>query len=510
MLGFVLRRQVPHRSRRLFFAGPGDALQGLLASRAGQLVRGDAAALAEFHEEQRTHGTQTVKDGLNGVFNALDVSLRVNSPGMGAYQDLSESGLKRRLEALNVEMKLIEKHLAEGLAAGNILDAAHRDVPRKSSAPTTAKSMTTEQPKQVPAKAQVLDPEEGEEYFEPDSLTRRLKKWYTVDACTDIPYRMMSTFELYPQWIPWCQSGTVLATHKSKGVTSAAVGFGIKVPFLGTLGDNIEYRVELDPPREGHGAARVYTISEHSRYMQKLVYDWRFVPLDDSRTKVILEVEFMGAAQWCMPIWEGLRRDVIDGISTAFRDRVVALQESSGGDHDRPAVRTKLASLTAVLQGPFLRDEAVVITESNGRTIRHANAGFATLARRPIESIIGKDIPDLLQNFGTDRNILRGLGAAIRDRLPATAVVLNQNLEGEQFMNRLTLAPLDDDEHDSGVVFWAVLKVVQGMDQQLELSKPDALDETWGPDYEHPDAISGRDVIISDAINNIPRKQRAV
>lgn len=405
---------------------------------------------------------------------------------MRAYQDLSESGLRRRLEALKVEMQLIEKHLAGGLTT--------------SSAPMPSKSITKEAEQVQPVAGLVLDAEEGEEYFEPDALTRRLKKWYTVDACTEIPYRMMSTFELYPQWIPWCQSGTVLSTHKSKGVTRAAVGFGIKVPFFGTLGDDIEYRVELEPPKEAHGVARVYTISDQSRYMQKLVYDWRFVPLDGSRTKVILDLEFKGAAQWCMPIWEGLRKDVISNISTAFIDRVVALQVSSGGDKDRPVVRPKLAALTAVLQGPFMRDEAVVVTESNGRTIRHANAAFAALAKRPVESIIGKDIPDLLQNFGTDKDVLRGLGAAIRDRLPATAVVLNQNMEGEQFMNRLTLAPLDDDEHDSGVVFWAILKVVQGMDQHLEFSRPDALDDAWGPDYEHPDAISGRDLLKQRAV----------
>lgn len=486
MLGLVLHRRVPHASRRFFLTVAGDAVKGVLASRVGQLVRGDAAALAGFHEEQKKHGTETFKEGLNGVFKALDVPLQVDSPGMGAYQDLSESGLKRRLEALRVEMQLIEKHLAEGLTTSSVA--------------TSSKSITIEAEQVQPVTGMVVDAEEGEEYFEPDALTRRLKKWYTVDASTDIPYRMMSTFELYPQWIPWCQSGTVLSTHKSKGVTRAAVGFGIKVPLFGTLGDNIEYRVELEPPREANGVARVYTISEHSRYMQKLVYDWRFIPLPGSRTKVILDLEFKGAAHWCMPIWEGLRRDVIDGISTAFINRVVELQAASGGDKDRPAVRPKLAALTAVLQGPFMRDEAVVVTESNGRTIRHANAAFAALAKRPIESIIGQDIPDLLQNVGTDRNVLRGLGTAIRNRLPATAVVLNQNMEGQQFMNRLTLAPLDDDEHDSGIVFWAILKVVHGMDQQLELSRPDALDDSWGPDYEHPDAISGKDLLKQHAV----------
>merc|ERR1712227_531697 len=101
-----------------------------------------------------------------------------------------------------------------------------------------------------------------------------------------------------------------------------------------------------------------------------------------------------------------------------------------GGDQERPAVRPKLPQLTAVLQGPFLRDEAVVVTESNGRTIRHANKAFASLARHPMERLKGMDIPDLLQSVGTDRTVLRGLGSAIKRRLPATAIILNQNSYG--------------------------------------------------------------------------------
>jgi len=335
----------------------------------------------------------------------------------------------------------------------------------------------------------------GEEYLEQDKLTRQLKKWYTVDSCTETPYQMMSSFELYPQWIPWCLSGRVLSTHPTKGVSSAAIGFGIGVPLLGTLGDDIVYRVELDPPTEPHGVARVYTVSDQSRYMDRLVYDWRFVPVSEARTRVILNLEFKAAAAWCMPIWESIRRDVVNNISSAFIDRLVLLQASQGGDHSRPFSRPRLASVTSVLQGPMLRDEAVVVTETNGRTIRHANAAFAQLAGRSLEDLPGKDIPDLLQDVATDRSVLRALGSAIRSRLPATVVLSNRNKAGDRFLNRLSLAPLDDDERNTGVIFWAVLKVVEGEEQRLEFSEPGALDEAWGPDYEHPQTISGRDLL---------------
>merc|ERR1719367_171081 len=88
---------------------------------------------------------------------------------------------------------------------------------------------------QSPEPTSTVQAEEGEEYCEVDRLTRKLKKWWTEDSSTEVPYEMMSTFELYPQWIPWCQSGRVLKTHPAKGTTHAAVGFGIKVPFIGML-----------------------------------------------------------------------------------------------------------------------------------------------------------------------------------------------------------------------------------------------------------------------------------
>ena len=53
--------------------------------------------------------------------------------------------------------------------------------------------------------------------------------------------------------------------------------------------------------------------------------------------------------------------------------------------------RPKLESLSAVMQGPFLRDEAVVVTESNGSTIRHANSAFAKLAGRPLDKHMKHD-----------------------------------------------------------------------------------------------------------------------
>jgi len=238
--------------------------------------------------------------------------------------------------------------------------------------------------------------------------------------------------------------------------------------------------------------------------MTKLVYDWKFIPVDDSRTRVILEVEFVGKAYWCMPIWESLRTDVINGISEAFLERVQTLQASHGGDRGRPKVQPRLPALTAVLQGPFLRDEAVVVTESNGRTIRHANAAFAALVGQPMQSLSGKDIPDLLQSCSTDRSVLRGMGAAIRARIPATAVVLNRNLAGDEFLNRVTLAPLDDDENDTGVVFWAILRMVEGVIQQLEFTRTDVLDEAWGPDYSHPAAITVKDVIDKPRMSYAP------
>merc|ERR1711881_139796 len=90
--------------------------------------------------------------------------------------------------------------------------------------------------------------------------------------------------------------------------------------------------------------------------------------------------------------------------------------------------------LSAILQGSFLGDEAVVVTEGNGRTVRHANKAFAALTKYPLESLPGTELPDLVQGIGTDRGVLAGLRAAVRRRLPATAILLNYNRAGEQFV----------------------------------------------------------------------------
>lgn len=508
MLRLLRPRRAALPDPRALFSDAVAAVQGAAhgapTSPLAKALGGDAAARAAFLEDQRQQGSQAFRDGVNMAFKTLDVPLsvegsatkKVEGSATKKYDDMSAGKLRERLAALKIEVSVIERQLAQTEPSKDASSGAVASEAVASEA-DPPKAISSEDISSDPFfQGAVADSEEGEVYEETDRLTRRLKKWWTLEASTHVPYQMMHTFDLYPQWIPWCQSGQVLKSHPTKGVTRASVGFGINVPFIGTLGDNIEYRVELSPPDGPHGACRVYTISEESRYMERLGYDWRFVPLDENRTKVVLEVEFKGAAYWCMPVWEALRKDVISDIATAFHKRVAIMQASVGGEEDRPKLMPRLEQVSAVLQGPFLRDDAVVITEANGRTIRHANAGFAKLAGRPLLSVVGKDIPDLLQNVNTDKTVLKGLGEAIRRRIPATAMVLNQNMAGEQFMNRLTLAPLDDDEKDTGVVFWAILRVIdEGKDQRLEYSEPDALNKAWGPDYRHPDAIHGQTIL---------------
>lgn len=467
-----------HVGRRSIFNLLGRPLQCILASPAGELVCKDSMKRVALFEEQRQHGIHGVKYALNKGLETLELPLHVEALGSKQFDDMSQTGLKKRLAALKVEVKLIESYIENGLTTSSPM----KKTPMKTN--TSAEQVESESIGEAGA---VI--EEGEEYIEVNALTRRLKKWYTVDACTTIPYEMISSFELYPQWMPFCQDGKVLSTHPAKGVTGAAITFGINVPLIGTMGETIDYQVMLDPPSQAHGAARVYTVSQGSKYMEKLVYDWNFIPIDDRHTKVVLEVEFVALAQWYMPVWEALRKDVIGGVSKAFCNRVIELQASSGGDHGRPEIRPRLHALTEILQGPFQRHEPIVVTEGNGRTIRHANAAFADLVGLPLQKLPGRDIPDLLQSFATDRSVLKGLSAAIRHRISATAVILNQNNAGDEFMNRLTLAPLDDDEKDTGVIFWAILKVVNAADQRLELTTTEILDEAWGPDYQHSQAI---------------------
>lgn len=461
---------------RAIFGGLDGVIKGMITMPPVSSVLGTDAVVN--YEEGKVQGAEFLMEGVNKSFKTLDIPFQLGPP-KGAH-DMSESGLRKRLKHLQEEQRLIEGFLG-------------KSSPERTAATADAEAPAAMGPPKT-MQTNIVEDEQGEEYFQEDALTRKLKKWYTIDANAEVPYRMMSSFNLYPQWIPWAMSGKVLEKHPVHDITKAAVGFGIKVPFLGSLGDDIVYDVKLEPPSTPHSPCRVYTISQQSRYMTRLVYDWRFVPLDDNRTKVILELEFEGRAHWCMPVWEALREQVVSNIYEAFCKRVVELQAAGGGDQvGRPETRPKLESLRAVLQGPMLRSkEAVVVTETNGRTIRHANQSFATMTGRPLETLPGTDIPDLLQTFNTDSTVLRSIGAAIKARLPATAILLNRNNAGQEFKNRFSLAPLDDDESDTGVVFWAILKVVENTEEQrLTLTSVVDLHDSphWAPDYEHPDAI---------------------
>ena len=60
----------------------------------------------------------------------------------------------------------------------------------------------------------------------------------------------------------------------------------------------------------------------------------------------------------------------------------------------------------------------------------------------------------------------------------------NYRKGGEAFLNRLKLAPLQDDEGKAGeVVYWAVLEATSGT-QRLEPSTDQDFKDTWGPNYD--------------------------
>lgn len=128
--------------------------------------------------------------------------------------------------------------------------------------------------------------------------------------------------------MPWCNSGEVLETDAERGPIKVAVGIGMSVPLLGSVGDRIVYDAELTRPEAATGGfGRVYTACVSSIYAQELVYDWRFTPLPDGRTRVMLDLTFHAKAAWCVPFWETVRKQVVTGLEDAFMTRVRRLQQ---------------------------------------------------------------------------------------------------------------------------------------------------------------------------------------
>lgn len=413
--------------------------------------------------EARAHLEAATSQILNAGFDTLRLSLRVAPPGDPEPKDLtlkelgpdaSRDELEHRMQSLTEEIERLQLHLGR---------------------------------KQLPLSEEEPEVFEEEEYHEPDSVTRELIKRYTVEAPVQLPFGMLADFELYPQWMPWCTGTDVLVYDDDRSPKEVEVSFGIRGPVFGSIGDTVKYDVSMVRPSEVQGTrepAQVLAVNNGCTYATRLVYDWRFWSAGDDKTHVELKLHFRARNEWHLVMWEKLRNHIIEGMASAFRDRLHLIkvaeakkmaaaglsqaEEESVGDptddtwwsdfnkQDRAAQASQ--KLTDILTGPFKRAEAVVVTESDGRTIRYANEDFTSLTGYESQEVIGKTINSLLQGEQTNKPVTSALGLAVRNTLPASARLVNYRKDGSEFLSFVTFEPVVDDERNTGIVFWAVLK----------------------------------------------------
>lgn len=427
------------------------------------LLGGDPASWQQNIAQSKKEAAKSLESGLNESFQNLRIPFNVkyiNGHHNGHRPDnlqakhinghhkseslaeVPELELQRRLLALEDDRRRIKEYLKQKNRSAGVSS----QIPRE-------KSTYSYNGAEVNVPAQILNTAEGLETYEDGALIRRLRYWQTVNARAEVPYGMLSDFHLYPEWMPWCTAGNVLQRDPNGLVTNASVEFGMKLGSLPTLGDCIEYEVDLEPPTDLHRSCRVYTVSRTSKYAQKLVFDWRFIPVvgEFESTKVVFDVEYIGLATWCLPMWDAAIGEVIKGMSTSFRTRLEELKRASASAVDKGVARQKISK---ILGGNFLQDQQpFVVTESDGGTIRHANLAFAKLVGTPCEALPGKCLPDVLNGVGAAPNgaqsgLLNRLRGAFGDAKPQAASHVDSPIR---------LHPAVDDERSTEGVFWGIV-----------------------------------------------------
>lgn len=185
-----------------------------------------------------------------------------------------------------------------------------------------------------------LDQEEGPHPFHAlaaqDRLSRSLSVQRVVAVPIDVAYGMVSNFDQYPKWMPFCTSARAFLTEDGK--EACEVSFGVDTgTALGVVGDRIRYRVRLISPNPGTGVyvprvARVVADTHDSgfTYGKRLVYDWRFFERADGETDVRLDMFFQAKRVFFLPIWDSMQGMIMTVMMREFNKRAAELMRAQG------------------------------------------------------------------------------------------------------------------------------------------------------------------------------------
>ncbi|CAD7954135.1 unnamed protein product [Amoebophrya sp. A120] len=164
-----------------------------------------------------------------------------------------------------------------------------------------------------------------------DQLARYLQvRRKLKDMDIEIPFKMIRDVETYSQWMPMCTGGQKLPDNVPAGAKPAVkVAFGIETnTFLGVLGDDVTYEMEVFEPTEsaaGPGSTTVEariiadTGARGFAYGDRLVYDWIFIS-KDNETEVSLNLFLKVNSVLYLPIWDTMQAVLTDKMLQAFEE----------------------------------------------------------------------------------------------------------------------------------------------------------------------------------------------
>jgi len=234
------------------------------------------------------------------------------------------------------------------------LDLRHTAVPQAKPQGTTSsaegsKVASTDEAGPAPVaqgEARVQD-HEFQTLARQDRLSRSLSIQRTIAVPVDLAFRMVSDFNEYPKWMPFCTSARTLPGPGHDERMKCEVGFGLETgTMLGTVGDNVTYQVLLEHPTvrsrqgdvgkaedQGLRCARVVAdTADGFAYGKRLVYDWRFTELGNGETLVKLDMFFQAKSVFFLPLWDSMQATITSVMMKKFIERAAVLTEASPED----------------------------------------------------------------------------------------------------------------------------------------------------------------------------------
>lgn len=262
------------------------------------------------------------------------LSLLPDQPTPAASDGMGEDGvpcvqvpqeeLQRLLNQIQDERRRIDRELR-----------ARRGEPESSSA-SPDKQLTLQEEGNVQS-----DTHEFHTMAAQDRLSRSLAVQRTISVPIELAFQMVSDFNAYNNWMPFCTSARVLSTEEDGKIQMCEVGFGLETgTMLGTVGDKIRYQVRLHHPTEDLNqlspqrpealrVARVVADTHDGfRYGKRLVYDWRFIETAVGETDVRLDMFFQARSVLFLPLWDSMQATITSVMMKKFQERAGELMAS--------------------------------------------------------------------------------------------------------------------------------------------------------------------------------------